>query len=66
MEKQFQELCAKNGLTCISVMFYPDRVTVFPHWNDAEGNDCCRSESAPTFDAAFTKALLEIDATRAA
>lgn len=66
MEKQFQELCQKHGLTCLSVMFYPDRVTVFPHWNDELGNDCCCSQSGPTFDVAFSKALLEIDGKKAA
>lgn len=66
MGRDFQELCEKHGLTCVSVMFYPDRVTVFPHWNDADGNDCCHSETAPTFDAAFAKALIHKDAAKAA
>lgn len=66
MEKQFQELCKQHGLTCLSVMFYPDSVTVFPHWDDLVGNDRCCSHSGETFEIAFSKALIEVSAAKAA
>lgn len=68
METTLRKLCEAHSLTAISVMImrkFPNLVTVYLHWDHDDENQCA-SGGGQTFDEAFAKGLVEVQARRSA
>lgn len=61
METLLKDLCAKHGLSSISAMLFVefDRmpITVYVHWDGADGRCECVGRNGNTFDEAFELAV---------